>query len=114
MIYSVLTFILLFTISIIAAIISKININHINIFHNLWIYNIRTNIYIIYILDEYIKNRNTGPGDYVAVDKKSIKIDSYKTSIITINTPNDLNTITLANTAYCFTFLINITSTKHF
>ena len=77
-------------------------------------YNTETNIYIIYILNRYIKNRDTDPDDYITANKKPIKINLYKTSIITINTPNNLDTITFTDTIYYSTFLINIISAKYF
>ena len=88
--------------------------NYTNIFHNSWIYNTETNTHIIYILDEYTKDRNTSPDNYITADEKPVKINSYKMFIITVNIPNGLNTITLADTAYCPTFFTNIISTKHF
>ena len=72
------------------------------------------NMYIICILDGYTKDRDIGPGDYIAADKKPIKIDLYGISIITIDILNGPDTIILINTAYYPTFLANIVSTKYF
>ena len=112
--YFISIFILLFIISAIIVIILKININHIDIFYSLWIHNTEANMYIIYILNGYIKDRNTGPSDYVAAGEKSIKIDLYGTSIITIDILNGPDTIIFTNTAYYPTFLINVISAKCF
>ena len=113
-IYSVSIFILLFIISITAAIVLEINMNYTDIFHSLWMYDIEANIYIICILDKYIKDRDAGFGDYVAVDEKSVKVDLYRTSIIAVNILNGPDIIIFADTVYCFIFLINIVSTKYF
>ena len=72
------------------------------------------NIHIICILDKYIKDRDTGPNNYITTDKKSIKINLYRTSIIAIDTLNGPDTITLINTTYYSTFFTNIISTKYF
>ena len=88
--------------------------NHIDIFHNSWIYDTGANIYITCILDEYIKDKDTGPDDYVAVGEKPVKIDLYRTSIIIIDILNDPDTIILADIIYCFIFLANVISVKYF
>ena len=77
-------------------------------------HDIKTNMHITYTLNEYTKDRNAGPGNYVAAGEKPVKINSYKISIIAVNTPNDPDIIILTNTIYHPTFLANITSTKHF
>ena len=74
----------------------------------------RTNIHITYILDEYIKNKNVSPDDYVTADEKSFKIDLYKTSIIAVNTLNGPDIIILIDIVYYFIFFINIVSAKCF
>ena len=77
-------------------------------------HNTEANTYITYILDKYIKDRDTDLDNYITTDKKPIKINSYKTSIIAVNTPNNPNIIILTDTTYYSTFLANIISTKHF
>ena len=114
MIYSASIFILLFIPAAIVVIVLEINMNYINIFHSLQIYNTGTNMYITYILNRYIKDRDIGPDNYITTNKKSIKIDLYEISIIAVDTLNDLNIIILADIVYCFIFLINIISAKHF
>ena len=114
MIYSVSTFILLFIISVIIVIVSKININYTNIFRSLWMYDTEMNIYITYILNEYIKNRNINFDDYITADEKLVKIDLYRMFIIAVDILNGLDIIILVDIAYCFTFLTNITSVKRF
>ena len=104
----------MFTIPATATIISEININYTDIFCSLWIHNTETNMYITYILDGYTKDRDTDSGDYITTDKKPVKVDSYRISIIAVNIPNGLNTITFTDITYYFIFLTNITSTKHF
>ena len=113
-IYSVFIFILLFIIFVTVVIISETNINYINILCNLWIYDIGVNMYIIYILDEYIKDRDVGSGNYIIVGEKPVKVDLYGMSIIIVNILNGLNIIILADTVYCFIFLINIVLAKYF
>ena len=112
--YSVFIFILLFIISVIVIIISEINMNYTDIFCSLWMYNIGMNIYIICILDGYIKDKNIGLGDYIAAGEKPVKIDLYKISIIAVDILNDPDIIILADTVYCFIFLANIIPAKHF
>ena len=74
----------------------------------------RMNMYIICTLDGYTKDRDINPGDYITAGEKPIKINLYRTSIIAVNIPNDLDIIIFADTAYCFIFLANIISAKHF
>ena len=88
--------------------------NYTDIFCSSWIYNTGVNTYITCTLNEYTKDRNINPDNYVTADKKPIKVNLYKTSIIAVNTPNGPNIIIFANTAYCFIFLANITSIKCF
>ena len=71
-------------------------------------------MYIICILDKYIKDKNVGFGDYIAAGEKSIKVDSYRMSIIIIDIPNSPDIIILTNTTYCFIFFVNIILIKHF
>ena len=113
-IYFISIFILLFTIFVIVVIILEINMNYIDIFCSLWMHDIKVNIYIIYILDGYIKNRDVGSGNYVAAGEKLVKVDSYRMSIIAVDILNGLNIIILADIIYCFIFLINIVSAKCF
>ena len=112
--YSASTFTLSLTTSATATIISETNINHTNIFRSSWIHNTGANTHITCTLDKYTKDRDTGPGNYIIADKKSIKVDSYEIFIIAINTPNDPDTIIFADTAYYSTFLANVTSAKYF
>ena len=113
-IYSIFIFILSLTTFVIIVIVLEINMNYINIFCSLWMYNTGTNIYIICILDGYTKDRDIGPDNYVAADKKSVKVDLYGMSIIIIDTLNGLDIIIFADIIYYSTFLANIISTKYF
>ena len=72
------------------------------------------NMYIICILDEYIKDRDADPGDYVVVDKKSIKVNLYKISIIAVDILNGLDIIIFTNIVYYPTFLANVALAKYF
>ena len=65
-------------------------------------------------MDKYTKDRNINPDNYITTNKRPIKINLYKVSIIAVNTPNDPDIITLTNTAYYPIFLTNIISAKHF
>ena len=71
-------------------------------------------MYITYILDGYIKDRDINLDDYIIINKKPVKVDLYKTFIIVIDTPNNPDTIILTDTAYYFIFLANIVSAKCF
>ena len=77
-------------------------------------HNTGVNTYITCILDGYIKDRNIGLGNYIIVDKKSVKVNLYGMSIIAIDILNDLNTIIFVDTAYYFIFLANVISVKYF
>ena len=72
--------------------------NYTDIFCSSWIYNTGVNTYITCTLNEYTKDRNINPDNYVTADKKPIKVNLYKTSIIAVNTPNGPNIIIFANT----------------
>ena len=71
-------------------------------------------MYIICILNGYTKDRNVGPGDYVAAGEKSVKVDLYRISIIVIDTLNGPDIIIFTDIVYCSTFLANIVLTKRF
>ena len=71
-------------------------------------------MYITCTLDGYIKDRNIDLDNYVITDKKPIKINLYKMSIIAVDILNGSDIITLANIVYYFIFLANITSVKCF
>ena len=107
-------FILLFISAATAAIILKININHINILRSSWMYDTETNTHITYILDGYTKDRDVGPGDYIAAGEKSVKIDLYRIFIIVVDILNGPDIIILVDTAYYSIFLANIISIKCF
>ena len=85
-----------------------------DILRSSWMYNTGMNMYITYILDGYIKDRDINLDNYIIINKKPVKVDLYKTSIIAIDTPNNPDTIILTNTAYYLIFLANITSAKCF
>ena len=72
------------------------------------------NIYIIYILDGYTKDRNVGFDDYVAAGEKPVKINLYRISIIAVDILNGPDIIIFVNIVYCFIFLANIISAKCF
>ena len=71
-------------------------------------------MYITYTLDGYTKDKNTGPGNYITAGEKPIKVNLYRTSIITINILNGPDTIILTNTVYYSIFFTNIISAKCF
>ena len=71
-------------------------------------------MYIICTLNEYIKDRDVGPDNYIAAGEKSVKVDLYGMSIIAVDILNGLDIIILVNTAYCFIFFVNIVLTKRF
>ena len=71
-------------------------------------------MHITCILDKYIKNRNIDSDNYVIVDKKSVKVNLYRTFIIAVDTLNGPDIITFANIVYYFTFFVNIVSAKYF
>ena len=77
-------------------------------------YNTKTNTHITCILDGYTKDRDVGPDNYIAADKKPVKVDLYKISIIIIDILNGPDIIIFINTVYCFTFLANVVSIKCF
>ena len=77
-------------------------------------HNTGVNIYITCTLDGYTKDRDADSDNYIAAGEKLIKIDLYKTSIITVNILNGLNIIIFTDTAYCLTFFANVVLIKHF
>ena len=71
-------------------------------------------MHITCILDGYIKDRDTGPDDYIVVGEKSIKVDSYRMSIIVIDILNGSDIIIFMDIAYYLIFLVNVISVKRF
>ena len=65
-------------------------------------------------MNGYIKDRDIGPGDYIAAGEKSVKVDLYRISIIAIDILNGLDIIIFADIVYCFIFLVNVVLAKCF
>ena len=72
------------------------------------------NIYIIYTLNEYIKDRDTDLNNYIITGEKPIKINLYGMSIIVVDILNSPDIIIFVDIIYCFIFFANIILAKHF